>query len=115
MTEDSDLSPRMARIMSAIWHDVGVQHCASRSKDYQLFDSAIFFLNSLDRVSAPNYIPTFDDMLRSRIKTTGIVEMQFNFKVKIFLTVHNYTLLKYIQLRVLIAQNKSILRIVVFD
>ena len=84
MTEDSDLSPRMARIMSAIWHDVGVQHCASRSKDYQLFDSAIFFLNSLDRVSAPNYIPTFDDMLRSRIKTTGIVEMQFNFKVRRF-------------------------------
>ena len=85
MTEDSDLSPRMARIMSAIWHDVGVQHCAARSKDYQLFDSAIFFLNALDRVSAPNYIPTFDDMLRSRIKTTGIVEMQFNFKVKTFL------------------------------
>ena len=84
MTEDSDLSPRMARIMSAIWHDVGVQHCAARSKDYQLFDSAIFFLNSLDRVSAPNYIPTFDDMLRSRIKTTGIVEMQFNFKVRRF-------------------------------
>ena len=81
MTEDSDLTPRMARLMSAIWHDVGVQHCASRSKDYQLFDSAIFFLNSLDRISAPNYIPTFDDMLRSRIKTTGIVEMQFNFKV----------------------------------
>ena len=83
MTEDSDLTPRMARLMSAIWHDVGVQHCASRSKDYQLFDSAIFFLNSLDRISAPNYIPTFDDMLRSRIKTTGIVEMQFNFKVNI--------------------------------
>jgi len=83
MTEDSDLTPRMAMLMSAIWYDVGVQHCASRSKDYQLFDSAIFFLNSLDRISAPNYIPTFEDMLRSRIKTTGIVEMQFTFKVSI--------------------------------
>ena len=81
MTEDSDLTPRMARLMSAIWNDVGLQHCASRNKDYQLFDSAIFFLNSLERIAAPNYIPTFDDMLRSRIKTTGIIEMQFNFKV----------------------------------
>ena len=100
MTEDSDLSPRMARIMSAIWHDVGVQHCAARSKDYQLFDSAIFFLNSLERVSAPNYIPTFDDMLRSRIKTTGIVEMQFNFKVNAFLN-HSKISVNYNRIRIL--------------
>ena len=85
MTEDSELTPRLDGLMNAIWHDVGVQHCASRSKDCQLFDSAIFFLNSLDRIAAPDYIPTFDDMLRSRIKTTGIIEMQFNFKVNYYL------------------------------
>ena len=90
MTEDTNLTPRMSHLMNAIWHDVGVQHCASRSKDYQLFDSAKFFLNSLERISAPNYTPTFDDMLRSRIKTTGIVEMRFNLKVRAQETIYIY-------------------------
>lgn len=38
------------------------------------------FLNSLDRLGKPNYMPTEQDILRTRVKTTGIVEVHFNFK-----------------------------------
>lgn len=38
------------------------------------------YLDSLDRISATNYIPTQDDVLRTRVKTTGIVETRFTFK-----------------------------------
>lgn len=38
------------------------------------------YLDSLDRISNPSYIPTQDDVLRTRVKTTGIVETRFNFK-----------------------------------
>lgn len=52
----------------------------NRSREYQLNDSAAYYLNSLDRISHPNYIPTQQDVLRTRVKTTGIVETHFSFK-----------------------------------
>lgn len=66
--------------MKKLWSDNGVQQCFSRSREYQLNDSAAYYLNSLDRISKPNYIATQQDVLRTRVKTTGIVETHFSFK-----------------------------------
>ena len=38
------------------------------------------YLSALDRLAAPGYIPTQQDVLRTRVKTTGIVETHFTFK-----------------------------------
>lgn len=38
------------------------------------------YLNDLDRISQATYIPTQQDVLRTRVKTTGIVETHFTFK-----------------------------------
>lgn len=35
------------------------------------------YFNSLDRIGAPGYMPTDQDILRSRVKTTGITETSF--------------------------------------
>lgn len=67
-------------LMKKLWADPGVQQCFGRSREYQLNDSAAYYLNSLDRISHPNYIPTQQDVLRTRVKTTGIVETHFSFK-----------------------------------
>lgn len=32
------------------------------------------------RISQPGYVPTQDDVLRTRVKTTGIVETHFTYK-----------------------------------
>jgi hypothetical protein len=37
------------------------------------------FLDSIDRISQKDYIPTDDDILRVRIPTTGIVQEDFQF------------------------------------
>uniref|UniRef100_K1QB71 Guanine nucleotide-binding protein G(i) subunit alpha n=1 Tax=Magallana gigas TaxID=29159 RepID=K1QB71_MAGGI len=78
--EEGDLSPELAAIMKRLWKDSGVQGCFSRSREYQLNDSAEYYLNSLDRISQPSYVPTEQDVLRTRVKTTGIVETHFTFK-----------------------------------
>ena len=41
---------------------------------------ALSYLNDLDRISQATYIPTQQDVLRTRVKTTGIVETHFTFK-----------------------------------
>lgn len=38
--EEGDLSPELAAIMKRLWKDSGVQGCFSRSREYQLNDSA---------------------------------------------------------------------------
>lgn len=62
-----------------------------RSREYQLNDSAAYYLNSLDRISHHNYVPTQQDVLRTRVKTTGIVETHFSFKGLHFKYVEDYS------------------------
>jgi len=67
-------------VMKKLWLDPGVQLCVTRSREYQLNDSAEYYLNALDRICVDDYVPTIQDVLRTRVKTTGIVETDFNFK-----------------------------------
>ncbi|KAK3544890.1 hypothetical protein QTP86_027640 [Hemibagrus guttatus] len=78
--EEGFMTAELAGVIKRLWKDGGVQACFSRSREYQLNDSAAYYLNDLDRISQPTYIPTQQDVLRTRVKTTGIVETHFTFK-----------------------------------
>ncbi|KAH7710196.1 guanine nucleotide-binding protein G(i) subunit alpha-1 [Aphelenchoides avenae] len=75
-----ELPAELAAVMKRLWADPGAQECFRRSREYQLNDSAPYHLDSLDRVSQPGYIPTQDDVLRTRVMTSGIVETHFTYK-----------------------------------
>merc|ERR1719440_1094743 len=51
-----------------------------RRSEFQLNDSAEFYFNEVARLAEPAYIPTTDDILRSRVRTTGIVQSDFTIK-----------------------------------
>jgi len=67
--------------MQQIWLNSGVQNCYDRRNEYGLGDSAGYFMESLDRYSQSDFIPTVQDVLHTRFETKGIVEFRFNFKV----------------------------------
>ncbi|EDV21414.1 uncharacterized protein TRIADDRAFT_50797 [Trichoplax adhaerens] len=75
-----EFTPEIVSLLKRLWSDHGVQQCFSRSREYQLNDSAPYYLNSIDRLGKPEYIPSEQDVLRTRVKTTGIVETHFTFK-----------------------------------
>ncbi|XP_075550784.1 guanine nucleotide-binding protein G(i) subunit alpha-like isoform X4 [Dermacentor variabilis] len=79
-SQECEITTELASLMKRLWQDPGVQHCFARSREYQLNDSASYYLNALDRISMPSYTPTQQDVLRTRVKTTGIVETHFVFK-----------------------------------
>ncbi|XP_023321619.1 guanine nucleotide-binding protein G(k) subunit alpha [Eurytemora carolleeae] len=80
-----DLFPReLAEVMTQLWEDPDLQHCYSRNSEYQLNDSASYFLDNLHRLSTEFYLPTDQDILRTRVKTTGIVEIHFHYKNLLF-------------------------------
>ncbi|XP_024426223.3 guanine nucleotide-binding protein G(t) subunit alpha-2 isoform X1 [Desmodus rotundus] len=75
--EEGTMPPELVAVIRRLWQDGGVQACVDRAAEYQLNDSASYYLNQLDRITAPSYLPSEQDVLRSRVKTTGIVETKF--------------------------------------
>jgi guanine nucleotide-binding protein G(q) subunit alpha len=61
-----------------LWSDPGIQDCYGRRREYQLTDSAKYYLSDIDRVAGHGYIPTEQDILRVRVPTTGIIEYPFD-------------------------------------
>lgn len=79
-----ELSPELSAAIAALWADSGVQTCFRRSNEYQLNDSAEYYFNSISRIAAPGYMPTEQDVLRARVRTSGIIETSFRYKDLIY-------------------------------
>ncbi|KAL5511008.1 hypothetical protein ACEPAG_3727 [Sanghuangporus baumii] len=62
--------------MRALWRDPEVRNTLERRR-VRMEESAGFYLNDIDRITALRYIPTDDDVLRARLKTIGVVEHSF--------------------------------------
>ncbi|KAL7752075.1 guanine nucleotide-binding protein subunit alpha [Sorochytrium milnesiophthora] len=82
--EGDSLPADVSQAVKALWADSGVLACFARSREYQLNDSAKYYFDALDRVSDPAFKPTDQDILRSRVKTTGIVETTFHIEELVY-------------------------------
>ncbi|KAM4710013.1 guanine nucleotide-binding protein subunit alpha-15-like [Discoglossus pictus] len=60
-----------------LWSDPGIRKCYEMRREFQLLDSANYYLSNLDRLTQEGYHPTDEDILRIRIPTTGINEYCF--------------------------------------
>ncbi|ROW00744.1 hypothetical protein VMCG_06463 [Cytospora schulzeri] len=61
-----------------LWVDEGVRRAISKGNEYALHDNLEYFCDDLDRFWDKTYIPTDQDLLRSRLRTTGITETVFD-------------------------------------
>ncbi|KAI8052651.1 guanine nucleotide binding protein, alpha subunit [Thamnidium elegans] len=75
--ERESLPADVTLALKSLWKDEHLQSVFDRSREYQLNDSAKYYFDSMDRIGDANYIPTDQDVLRSRVKTTGITETTF--------------------------------------
>ncbi|XP_034048295.1 guanine nucleotide-binding protein subunit alpha-14-like [Thalassophryne amazonica] len=80
----SNLQAWQVDAIKSVWNDHGVQRCYDRRREFQLSDSAKYYLSDMDRISAPSYIPTLQDILRVRVPTTGIIEYPFDLARVVF-------------------------------
>lgn len=61
--------------MMALWNNQRVRDVLKRQKI--LLEDSGFFLDQLDRITGRRYVPTDDDILRTRLKTVGASEHTF--------------------------------------
>jgi len=75
---DGNLTENIANDMDSLWKDSGVKEMYGKRSEYQLPDCAEYYLNDVMRLSEEGYTPTNDDIIRSRVKTTGVIETKFD-------------------------------------
>ena len=57
--------------------DAGVIEAIDRANEYQLNDSTIYFWERAEELCRTDYMPSEQDVLRARVRTTGIVQQNF--------------------------------------
>nr|AAD45319.1 heterotrimeric G protein alpha subunit [Suillus bovinus] len=77
-TPDFVFSADIAQAIHELWQDPIIPKVMDCSSQFYLMDSAGYFFTEVLRIGTPDYIPTENDVLRARAKTTGITETRFN-------------------------------------
>ncbi|KAI0061797.1 G-protein alpha subunit [Artomyces pyxidatus] len=70
--------PDIARAVQDMWHDDIIPAMMDHSSEFYLMDSASYFFAEALRIGSSTYVPTKEDVLRARAKSTGITETRFN-------------------------------------
>jgi guanine nucleotide-binding protein subunit alpha len=63
--------------MKGLWADAAVQQTIRRGNEYALHDNIQYYYANIDRLFRKDYLPNDQDVLRSRLRTTGITETLF--------------------------------------
>jgi GTPase SAR1 family protein len=74
---DEDIEENLAANIQALWLSPEIQETYKNRAHYHLTDSAAYFNDRIIEVGADHYLPSEQDVLRSRVRTTGIVENEF--------------------------------------
>ncbi|XP_048332483.1 guanine nucleotide-binding protein alpha-1 subunit isoform X1 [Ziziphus jujuba] len=75
------LTKELARDVETLWKDAAIQETYARGNELQVPDCTHYFMENLQRLSDSNYVPTKclqEDVLCARVRTTGVVEIQFS-------------------------------------
>jgi len=74
----TELTQELTDAIKMLWDLNIVKERFKTKSDVQIIDSAAYFFDNLSRISESKYVPTDQDILFSRTRTTGITEFCFN-------------------------------------
>lgn len=77
VSHNSVLDANVAAMIKALWNDPGIQRAYQNRSNFQLPDSAKYFFDKVDELGITAYVPNNQDILRSRVRTSGIVEEHY--------------------------------------
>ncbi|KAG4072419.1 hypothetical protein HA402_004351 [Bradysia odoriphaga] len=71
---DIRLFRQCAPVISDLWQDKAIKDAFDRRREFQISDSVSYFMNEIDRIEKPDYVPTAKDILYCRKATKGVHE-----------------------------------------
>jgi len=87
LDEATHITKETVQKFTGAWNDPGMQETWKRRSALQVQDSLKYFLENIDRIATDGYLPSVEDVMHVRIKTTGIVEENLTIQNRPFLIV----------------------------
>ena len=50
----------------------------ARRSEFQIIESVKYYFDQLETIGSPNYVPTKDDILYTRVRTSGVVTEKYD-------------------------------------
>ncbi len=75
---DSKFTLETGEVISELWKDPAIKKTYALRDQFQMPDTMSHFFDRTGEISKQNYIPSEEDVLRARSRTTGVVESHFN-------------------------------------
>jgi guanine nucleotide-binding protein subunit alpha len=76
-TKPDQVDSKFAEHLKLLWADPAIQDLYAMRAQFQCGDGAHYVFNRIDEIVKPDFIPNDQDMLMSRIQTTGIIQTDF--------------------------------------
>lgn len=76
-TEDGQ-PQRVANLCKKLWQDPAVQEALKYEGQIAMLEVPIqYFMSNIDRIADENYVPSTEDILQARARTSGVVSIEF--------------------------------------
>jgi len=75
--DDAVVDAAMGDAIKTLWSDNAIQETWEKRAEYQVVETNAKFFGDIDRISADDYIPTQEDFLKCRVRTSGIIEEHY--------------------------------------
>lgn len=80
--ENERLTPEMGERIARLFSSPTIQKTFDRRSEFWLLDSFIYYMKHLERICADEYVPTEEDAVMARIRTTGIVNSELEQRIE---------------------------------
>jgi GTPase SAR1 family protein len=75
--ENDAITLAVGNAIKALWHDPGIKMVWDRRAEFQIIESVQYYFNKIDQIKMPDYVPDKDDIVYSRVRTSGIVTERY--------------------------------------
>lgn len=72
-----ELTPELGQAIAQLWADPAIQQTWERRSQFQVIVTTEAYFARITEIAKPEYVPSVDDVLLSRVRTTGIVEEKY--------------------------------------
>lgn len=77
LDENDVINVRVGDCIEALWADAGIQAVWARRAEFQIIESVQYYFNKIHLIKRPDYLPDKDDIIHSRVRTSGIVTERY--------------------------------------
>lgn len=77
LDENDPINVPIGNAIKKLWADPGMQTVWSRRSEFQIIESVQYYFNKIDIIKMPDYLPDKDDIVYSRVRTSGIVTERY--------------------------------------